>query len=48
MLERDMLEVFYKATSLNAIKYNWNNLDNDFEYLFLTLPFLVHNVDRKL
>lgn len=45
ILERDALEVFNKATNLNL---NLNDLNNDFEYLFPTLPLLVHYLDWGL
>ena len=44
VLERDSLEPFDRATSSDMIKHNLNDLDNEFEYLFQTLSFLVHDV----
>lgn len=48
ILKRDTIEVFDKATNLDIIEYNLNNLDNNFEYLFLTIPFSMYNVDWRL
>ena len=42
ILERDVLEVFDKATNPDP---NLNDLNHDFEYLFLNLFFPVYNVD---
>lgn len=44
ILERNVFEAFDKANSLNAIKPNLNDLDNDFEYLFQTSSLSVHDV----
>lgn len=44
ILERDALEAFDRDTNPNP---NLNALDNDFEYLFSTLPLSVHDIDRK-
>lgn len=42
ILEEDILKAFDKATNLDL---NLNDLDDDFEYLFLTFLLLVHDVD---
>ena len=39
--EKNVLETFDKATNLNP---NLNDLDDDFEYLFLILLFPVHDI----
>lgn len=44
ILERDALEVFDRDTNLDP---NLNALDNDFEYLFSTLPLSIHDIDWK-
>lgn len=44
MLEKNTLEIFDKATSLDIIKCNLNDLNNIFEYLFQTLFFLVYSI----
>lgn len=44
MLEKDVLEVFDKANNPDAIKYNLNDLNIDFKYLFQTPSFPVHSV----
>lgn len=45
ILERDMLETFNRATTLDIIERNLDDLDNDFQYLFPTIPFLVYDID---
>lgn len=42
ILERDVLKVFDKAINPSP---NLNDLDDNFEYLFLAFPFLVHDVN---
>lgn len=44
MLERDMLKVFDKTISPNAIECKLNDLHDDFEYLFQTPSFSVHGI----
>ncbi len=43
-LERDALEAFDRANP-DLIDRDLDDLDDDFEYLFLTPPLLVHGVD---
>ncbi len=45
-LERNMLEAFDRANP-NLINRNFDDLDDDFEYLFPTLPLSVYSVDWK-
>lgn len=45
ILERNVFEVFNKATSLNTIEYNLDDLNNNFEYLFLTISLLIYDVN---
>lgn len=45
ILERDALEAFDRATNPDP---NLNDLDDDFEYLFPTLPLPVYDVDWGL
>ncbi len=45
-LKKNVLEAFNKVNS-DLIDSNLDDLDNDFEYLFLTPPLLVHGVDWR-
>lgn len=45
VLKRDALETFNRATTLDAIERNLDDLDNDFQYLFPIILFPVYNVD---
>lgn len=44
VLKRNALEAFDRANNPNAIKYNLNDLDNDFEYLFQTSSLPVYGI----
>ncbi len=45
-LERNALEAFDRANP-DLIDHNLDDLDDDFEYLFPILPFLVYGIDWK-
>lgn len=44
-LEKNTLETFDKVNP-NLVDSNLDDLDNDFKYLFPTLPLPVHDVDQ--
>lgn len=48
VLEKDILEILNKATNSNIFKYNQNNLDDDFEYLFLIFSLSIYEADWRL